>query len=260
MGRSRGGPSESTPGGVASIVDSDHGISPHRPELGVLHAIGRSTDPDIRDSEYSAKAPASANDAAGDHARTVGELGYLVVLATFFEQLWPVVGLDIAAVRAGTAPPVPIDIRPAALPGTPGVPADNHTAVSQAFRCGDNAWPRDLATYRRDLTVLTGQFPAYGPANANVGPCAFWPTSQDNTIPLASNRARGALVLAALRDASVPLPNAVATRDAIRGSRLVTVDRRVHVPLLSGEGTACMNAAVTGYLLTGRLPATDLAC
>lgn len=197
---------------------------------------------------------------AGGHPWTVGELGYLVVLATLFEQLWPVVALDAAAIRAGSPPPIPLDIRPAALPGTPGVPPDNHTAVNQAFRCGDNAWPRRLTTYQRDLSVLTGQFPVYGPTNANVGPCAFWPISRDNTIPLSANRASSALVLAALHDASVPLPNSVATRSAIRGSRLVTVDRRVHVPLLSGQGTACMNTAVTDYLLTGQLPPGDLAC
>lgn len=92
------------------------------------------------------------------------------------------------------------------------------------------------------------------------GPCAFWPTSADNTIPLAANRARGALVTAARQDAAVPLANSVATKDAIAGAGLVTVDRRVHVPFLSGQANDCMTAAVTRYLLTGELPPTDLAC
>jgi pimeloyl-ACP methyl ester carboxylesterase len=197
---------------------------------------------------------------AGDHPWTLGELGYLFVLAAFFDQLWPVVAIDFVAVRTGAPPPVPLEIRPAALPGTSGVPADNHTAVNQAFRCADNTWPRRLSTYRRDLAAFGARFPVYGPANANVGPCAFWPVSRDNTPPLSANRAGGALITAALLDAAVPLPNSVATRNAIRGSRLVTVDRRVHVPLLSGQASGCMTAAVTDYLLTGRLPATDLAC
>ena len=197
---------------------------------------------------------------AGEHAWTVGELGSLIVLGTFFDQLWPVVGIDFAAIRAGIPPPIPLEIRPTALPGTPAVPADNHTAVNTAFRCGDHSWPRRPATYQHDLAVYTARFPAYGPANANLGPCAFWPVNQDKTIPLSANRAHGALITAALRDAAVPLANSVATRDAITGSRLVTVDRRVHVPLLSGQGTGCMNTAVTDYLLTGRLPDTDLAC
>jgi TAP-like protein len=56
------------------------------------------------------------------------------------------------------------------------------------------------------------------------------------------------------------LANSVATRDSIPDSRLVTVDRRVHVPLLSGQGGECMSAAVTSYLVTGNLPDTDLSC
>ncbi|MGN9912841.1 alpha/beta fold hydrolase [Phytohabitans sp. LJ34] len=197
---------------------------------------------------------------AGGHAWTVGELGSLAVIATFFAHLWPVVATNLAAIIAGNPPPIPIDPRPAALPGTPGVPADNHTAVNTAFRCGDNAWPRDLATYRRDLAGLGARYPVYGPASANVGPCAFWPFSRDNTVPLATNRAPAALVLAALHDASVPLANSVATARAIAGSRLVTVDRRTHVPLLSGQGNACLAGAVTAYLVDGRLPVRDTAC
>jgi pimeloyl-ACP methyl ester carboxylesterase len=197
---------------------------------------------------------------AGDHAWTVGELGSLAVLATMFEQLWPVVATDLAAIFAGRPPPIPLDPRPAALPGTPGVPADNHTAVNIAFRCGDNAWPRDLATYRRDLAALGTRHPVYGPTMANVNPCAFWPFGRDNTVPLANNRAPAALVVAALHDASVPPANSIATARAIAGSRLVTVDRRVHVPLLSGQGNACLAGAVTTYLMDGRLPVDDLAC
>lgn len=197
---------------------------------------------------------------AGDHAWTAGELGSIAVIATLFEHLWPVVAIDLAAILAGTPPPIPLDPRPAALPGTPGVPADNHTAVNLAFRCGDNAWPRALETYRRALAGLGGRYPVYGPSMANVNPCAFWPVGADNTVPLALNRAPAALVVAASLDASVPLDNSAATARAIAGSRLVTVDRRVHVPLLSGQGNACLAGAVTDYLVDGRLPARDLAC
>ena len=222
-------------------------------------AFGLGTTP-AEVGETLRRAFAEAPLPAGGHAWTVGELGSLAVLATMFEQLWPVVATNLAAIVAGSPPPIPLDPRPAALPGTPGVPADNHTAVNIAFRCGDNAWPRDLATYRRDLASLGARYPVYGPSMANVNPCAFWPFGRDNTVPLANNRAPAALVVAALHDASVPLANSVATARAIASSRLVTVDRRVHVPLLSGQGNACLAGAVTTYLVDGRLPAADTAC
>ena len=197
---------------------------------------------------------------AGDHAWTSGELGYLLVVATYFQQLWPVVAVDFVSIRAGVPPPVPLEIFPSALPGTPGVPADNHTAVNLAFRCGDNAWPREAATYLSDLSRYSRLYPVYGRANANIGPCAFWPVSKDNTIALSANHAHGALITAAVLDAAVPLPNSLATHAAIRDSRLVTVDQRVHTPLLSGQGGACMTSAVTSYLVTGKLPASDVSC
>jgi pimeloyl-ACP methyl ester carboxylesterase len=197
---------------------------------------------------------------AGDHAWTYGELGYLLVVATYFQQLWPVVAVDFVSIRAGTPPPVPLEILPSALPGTPGVPADNHTAVNLAFRCGDNTWPHKVGTYLNDLSHYSRQYPVFGPANADIGPCAFWPVSKDNTIALSANRAHGALITAALLDAAVPLPNSLATHAAIHGSRLVTVDQRVHTPLLSGQGGACMASVVTAYLVAGQLPASDVSC
>ncbi|WP_167393639.1 alpha/beta fold hydrolase [Micromonospora chokoriensis] len=197
---------------------------------------------------------------AGDHAWTTGELGSLTVIATYFEHLWPVVATNLAAIVARTPPPIPLDPRPTPLPGTPGVPADNHTAVNMAFRCGDNVWPRDLATYRDDLARLGSRYPVFGPSIANLNPCAFWPVSQDNTPPLASNRAPAALVLAALRDASVPLANSTATARSITGSRLVTVDKQTHVPLLSGQANACLTGIATAYLVHGHLPKRNTAC
>lgn len=197
---------------------------------------------------------------AGDHAWTFGELGYLLVVATYFQQLWQVVAIDLVSIRAGAAPPIPLQVFPAALPGTPGIPADNHTAANLAYRCGDNTWPRQADRYQDDLSRYSQLYPVYGSANANIGPCAFWPVSRDNTIPLSANRAHGALITAALLDAAVPLPNSLATHAAIRGSRLVTVDLRVHTPLLSGQADACMTSAISAYLLTGQLPGSDLAC
>jgi pimeloyl-ACP methyl ester carboxylesterase len=106
---------------------------------------------------------------AGDHAWTAGELGSLTVIATYFEHLWPVVATNLAAILSRTPPPIPLDPRPAPLPGTPGVPADNHTAVNMAFRCGDNAWPRDLATWRPIATTWLASAPAI-PSSARRSP------------------------------------------------------------------------------------------
>ncbi|GAA1636923.1 alpha/beta fold hydrolase [Catellatospora bangladeshensis] len=196
---------------------------------------------------------------AGGHAWTAGELGSLVIVGIFFEQYFPYVAADLAAVRDGSPPPVPMPLYPSARPGVPGVPADNHTAVNTAYRCGDNAWPRSTHTYLVDVYRYAAQYPAFGPANANINACAFWPSAADNRVPLAGNRAPGVLVTAALRDVSVPIANSRAVAAAIHGSRLITIDAQTHAPF-PHFGNACLNAAVVDYLVTGQLPADDVAC
>jgi pimeloyl-ACP methyl ester carboxylesterase len=193
---------------------------------------------------------------AGGHAWTGGEIGVVLVLGGFYEQLFPVVAADLAAIRAGQAPPVPLPIRPAT---PPGIPADNHTAVNTAYRCGDNAWPRTIATYTRDFTRYGTAYPAYGPANANINPCAFWPTAADNRVPLPGHGHARLLVLAALRDVSVPIANSRAVAAAFPGSRLVTIDAQTHAPF-PAFGNACLNTATITYLTTGTLPPANLTC
>jgi pimeloyl-ACP methyl ester carboxylesterase len=194
---------------------------------------------------------------AGGEQWTRDELGYYLVLAVMVDALRPAVALDLASIRDGAPPPVPFPVRAGAA--VEGVPPDNHTAVNMAFRCGDNAWPRNPARYRADVAVYSARYPSFGSSNADITPCAFWPAARDNRVPLAGNRASGALILASLGDASVPLRNSQAVRAAIRGSRLVTVDREYHAPF-PYAGETCLNDAATAYLVTGDLPATDRAC
>jgi len=193
------------------------------------------------------------------HRWTLGELGYLTLLGVSTDQLFPVVALDLASIRAGQAPPVPLPLYPTALPGTPGVPADNHTAVNTAFRCADSPWPRDLATYRRDVADYGRRYPFFGPAEANVSPCAFWPVGGDGQRRMGTDHGPAVLLTAATRDVVVPLGNTLATRAALPGSRLATVDAQYHAPV-PYQGSACLMATVTAYLVTGELPAADVSC
>ncbi|WP_344085450.1 alpha/beta fold hydrolase [Luedemannella helvata] len=200
-----------------------------------------------------ARAPVTA----GGQAFTHGELGYLMLLAEVQEQLWPVAAVNLAAIAAGAAPPVPVPLRPTTSSGAAGVPADNHTAVNMMFRCGDGAWPRQLAAYAHDLDFYGSRYPNYGPANANITPCAFWPATKDTIAPLAGRKP--VLLTAALHDAIVPIANARAVQRAMPGSRLVTIDARYHAPF-PYAGNVCLNGAVTDYLATGVLPAQDVGC
>ncbi|GLX94552.1 alpha/beta fold hydrolase [Herbidospora sp. NBRC 101105] len=195
----------------------------------------------------------------GAHAWTVGELGALLVAGIYDERAFGVVAAAFAAVAAGREPFLPFPIRPPQPEGVPGVPADHHTATNIAYRCADAPWPRDPRVYLRDIAAERDHHPLFGPGNANINPCAFWPPAKDETVRLDGNRAPAALVVAALRDVAVPLSVSRAVAARIRGSRLVTIDAHTHAPF-PHYGNACLNETVTRYLTTGELPATDTAC
>ncbi|WP_182884955.1 alpha/beta fold hydrolase [Microbispora sp. H10885] len=195
----------------------------------------------------------------GDHAWTSDELGTLLVVGIYDERSFGLVAAAFAALAAGREPFVPFPLRPLPPAGVPGVPADNHTATNMAYRCGDGPWPRDPRDYLRDIASYSERYPLFGPANANITPCAFWPRIEDEPVRLSANRSPGVLVTAALRDVAVPIANSRAVAARIRGSRMVTIDAHTHAPY-PAYGNACLNGAVDAFLTTGMLPAADVAC
>ncbi|MEV4326357.1 alpha/beta fold hydrolase [Microbispora rosea] len=193
------------------------------------------------------------------HAWTSGELGTLLVAGIYDERSFGLVAAAFADIAAGREPYVPFPVRPLPPAGVPGVPADNHTATNMAYRCGDGPWPRELHDYRRDLASYSARYPLFGPANANITPCAFWPRIEDEPVRRPAGRAPGVLVTAALRDVAVPVANSRAVAAGIPGSRMVTVDAHTHAPY-PAFGDACLNGEVGAFLTTGTLPPADVAC
>lgn len=139
------------------------------------------------------------------------------------------------------------------------VPEDNMTASFWAVVCGDNsaAWPRDPERYRQDAIADKGRYPLFGDFASGIKPCAFWNRSVEPATEV-SNKA-GSLIVQNEWDSQTPLPSAQALHQDLKRSRMVTV--------LGGEGhgvypsgNTCTDGTVTGYLLTGRLPAKDVTC
>ncbi len=140
-----------------------------------------------------------------------------------------------------------------------GVPDDNMTASFWAVVCGDNsaAWPRNPERYRQDAIADKGRYPLFGDFASSIKPCAFWNTSVEPATKV--NNKVGSLIVQNEWDSQTPLPSAQALHTVMKRSKMVTV--------LGGEGhgvypsgNACTDGTVTGYLLTGKLPARDVAC
>ncbi|MCB5906997.1 alpha/beta hydrolase [Streptomyces pinistramenti] len=143
--------------------------------------------------------------------------------------------------------------------GAAEAPADNMTASFWAVVCGDNsaAWSRDPESYRRDAIEDKGRYPLFGDFASSIKPCAFWDKSVEPATKV--NNKAGSLIVQNEWDPQTPLPSGQALHADLKGSKMVTV--------LGGEGhgvypngNACTDGTVTGYLLTGKLPAKDVTC
>jgi pimeloyl-ACP methyl ester carboxylesterase len=141
----------------------------------------------------------------------------------------------------------------------PAAPADNHSAASLAYRCGDARWPRDPATYQAAVAGDGAAYPFVGGYDANITPCAFWPVDQDARVPMTGTHAPGGLVVAATGDGATPYAGSVHVHRQWPGSRLVTLEAGVHAPL-QAYGDTCVQAVVDRFLATGALPRTDVTC
>lgn len=111
--------------------------------------------------------------------------------------------------------------------------------------------------YRQDAIADKGRYPLFGDFASSIKPCAFWNTSVEPATKV--NNKVGSLIVQNEWDSQTPLPSAQALHTVMKRSKMVTV--------LGGEGhgvypsgNACTDGTVTGYLLTGKLPARDVAC
>ncbi|MEU8613123.1 alpha/beta hydrolase [Actinoplanes sp. NPDC048791] len=125
--------------------------------------------------------------------------------------------------------------------------------------CADRAVSRLPATYFRDIQDHRASEPLFGPMTRNITPCAFWPTDPVEPATTIDNDAP-AMVVSATGDPATPYAGQLVMHHALSGSRQVTLRSAFRHGAYLGAGNACVDDAVTAYLLGGPLPATDLIC
>jgi pimeloyl-ACP methyl ester carboxylesterase len=144
----------------------------------------------------------------------------------------------------------------------PGVPRDNLFSVGWAISCADKAWPRDIATYARNVAADRARFPLTAGAPANVAPCSAWgvvPSGPEPTVGPSGKR--NVLILQNRRDPSTPLRTAQGMRRAMESDAvLVVVDAGGHGVLIHPEPNGCAVDALEDFLTAGELPGRDMSC
>ena len=67
---------------------------------------------------------------------------------------------------------------------------DNHAALQLQVLCNDADWPEQVGYYQRAVERERARHPMFGPAAANVNPCAFWPVERAEPPVRVGGRAR----------------------------------------------------------------------
>nr|WP_037715651.1 alpha/beta hydrolase [Amycolatopsis sp. AA4] len=140
-------------------------------------------------------------------------------------------------------------------------PEQSQRGTMISVLCGDNAWPRSISTYQRNVAHDRVKYPMLGGATANVWPCAHWASQPlEPPVQFSDQGPANLLLVQNLRDPATPLSGALDTREAFGDrARMVTVDQGGHgvgLPYLN----SCGFAAVTDYLVHGTRPDTDKFC
>ncbi|MBH1935905.1 alpha/beta fold hydrolase [Streptomyces sp. AV19] len=138
---------------------------------------------------------------------------------------------------------------------------DEEVAVTIGTICNDVRWPGSVRAYARDVAADRARYPLTAGMPVGPFPCAFWKNAPaDEPARVTADGPSNILMIQNLRDPSTPYFGALKMREALgQRARLVTVDRGGHGVYL-GNGNACGDAAVTGYLVTGKRPAADAYC
>ncbi|MGW3959796.1 alpha/beta hydrolase [Amycolatopsis sp. NPDC005003] len=137
---------------------------------------------------------------------------------------------------------------------------DNRAALQLQVICNDSDWPERVGYYRHAVERERVRHPMFGPAAANVNPCAFWPVERtEPPVRVGGPGPANILLVQNLRDPATPVSGARETRAAFADrARMVTVEAGGH-GVFTREN-ACGNEAVLGYLRDGVFPAADRSC
>ncbi|GAB3142901.1 alpha/beta hydrolase [Micromonospora sonneratiae] len=197
----------------------------------------------------------------GEEIFTAAELRTLIFRMLYAENRFDYLGRFLGIVRAGQ--PLPADLAFMMNAGRwdtpPPAPADNAVAAYFLVTCADDRWPTEVARYRAEHVADSRTYPFFGPAAANISPCAFWPEVDRSRMRSFTGSRVPVLLINSVGDPATPYPGALATRRMMPNARLVTVPVSHHA--VFGEyPNACVEEAAVGYLLSGRLPVRDLTC
>ncbi|OIK24154.1 alpha/beta hydrolase [Streptomyces malaysiense] len=212
---------------------------------------GLGKDPAKVEAEWYAMRAALAKKPAGGKVGAA-ELEDTFIPGGYYNGYWPYLAEAFAAyVHDGRTEPL---VR--AYDEFAGVDSsgDNGYSVYTAVQCGDTAWPRDWARWRRDAWAVHEKSPFMAWNNAWYNaPCLFWPANRARQPDVANGELPPALLFQATDDAATPYAGGVAAHRLLAGSSLV-VEQGGGNHGITLSGNACLDGYLAAYLADGAVP------
>ncbi|CAB4987877.1 unannotated protein [freshwater metagenome] len=140
-----------------------------------------------------------------------------------------------------------------------GTYPNNESDASLVIDCLDWQDSRTLAQVQSDAKIFATKAPVFGPYLAyNALSCQYFPKTSATSASISSISTTPIIIVGTTRDPATPYQWAVALHKIIQNSRLISLNADGHTG--QGRGSECVDSAIDKYLLTGAIPAKDLAC
>ncbi|RKS05199.1 TAP-like protein [Nocardiopsis sp. Huas11] len=223
------------------------------------------TGEEVADAYYALRERLGSEPAAG----TVGptELEGAAIVVAYSGRTWPAVASALSAqVNDDDSAPL-VGLHEAY---GDNADSDNGYAGYLAVQCTDAHWPRDWETWRSDTAAVHEDAPFMAWHNTSYNaPCATWSAPSGDWFRVDDGSyghpayTGEALIVHATGDGATPVEGAHSLHRRLTGSALVIEDGGLtHGVALTGN--ACVDEAVSAYLLDGELPeaapGADLTC
>ncbi|GLZ80152.1 proteinase [Actinorhabdospora filicis] len=204
-------------------------------------------------ASVEARPPSGAN----GRVATAGWVLTAVVAALYDEEAWPYLAAGLTQTAAGK-PSLMFEMADNYVGRSGTGTYDNSTDAFSAVTCSDDATTETVDQVRAYQGEWRGKYPMFGaPLALSLLPCALWRAPRTPYPTGASSGGPEILVVGTTGDPATPYVNAGKLAAQLGNAEVLTWEGEGHTAY---PKTACVTAAVNGYLLELTTPPAGTVC
>ncbi|MCU1354941.1 MAG: Alpha/beta hydrolase family protein, partial [Acidimicrobiales bacterium] len=189
-----------------------------------------------------------------------GVVNLALAQGLYSESLWPELARALTQARGGRGAGL-VRLADAYLQRNVDGTYPNGFEIYFAVSCLDQAFPRNPQAILDAAKIEGAVYPRFGEGLVNdYVRCAYWPTPAKplKPVPATTTGLPPIVVISTTGDPATPYAGGVAVAHQIPTGRLITNVGEGHT--VFSQGKACIDDAVTAYLVDTKAPADGLVC